>query len=138
MDAACFLIIANLCLPPTDARAMVDSTTIGRRATVQYGQATVEIFESTDNIVQYDWPAAATVGGGAIRYWRYEDPATGQTDFTFNFGRAGRNIQLKVGREGRALLSRIQALGGEARVPLSELTVVSDRATPNRKALPGR
>lgn len=140
MDASCFLLIASLCLPPGGARVSVDSTTISRSATVQYGGVSVEILESTDNLIDYDWPATAIVGGGAIRYWRSEGPDAGRTSFLFNFGQVGRNIQLIVGGgpDARALMSRIYAVGGDAKVPLSDLTIVSARATPNRKALPGR
>lgn len=139
MDLSCFLLIANICLPPGSTQVTVTDNTIARQATASYSDASLTITESRDNFVEYDWPADATLQGSAIRYWKYSDTANHTLEYLISDGATFRNLRLTIkGEGGDALLGKIRVVSGQSATELSKLSTLRAAPTPQRKRSPRR
>lgn len=133
MDLTCFLLIANICLPPTSTQVVVIDNNVGRYATATYATASVRISRSRDDISQYDWPNDSAIPSSKLNYWKYNNPNDGKIEYTIYSDDLSVNVNLYVDKEiEKSILDEIYILTRTQKIPLSSLSTARNTPTPRR------
>lgn len=134
MVLSCFLLIANICLPPTSTQVTVVENNVARHASATYAGATVRIADSPDDRIEYDWPASSSVGATSLRYWKYKNAAEKRLEYIINIGDPADNTLVFVDENiAKDILNNTFVVTGKDKISLSDLATTQNLPRPNRK-----